>query len=40
MIFIKFIALIIKLIIVFFSFIFSKFIKMKIVREHFKYKII
>ena len=39
-IFIKFIASIVKFIIVFFSSIFSKFIKMKIVREYSEYKII
>ena len=39
-IFIKFIILIVKFIIVFSSSIFSKFIKMRIIREHFKYKII
>ena len=39
-IFIKSVASIIKFIITFFSFIFSKFIKMRIVRKYFKYKII
>ena len=38
--FIKFIALIIKFIIVFPSSIFSKFIKIKIIRKYFEYKII
>ena len=40
MIFIKFIVSIVKFVIVFSSSIFSKFIKMKIMRKHFKYKII
>ena len=40
MIFIKFITSIVKSIIVFPSSIFSKFIKMRIVREHLEYKII
>ena len=39
-IFIKLITLIIKFIIIFFSSIFSKFIKIKIMRKHFEYKII
>ena len=38
--FIKFITLIVKFIIIFFSSMFSKFIKMRIMREHFEYKII
>ena len=40
MIFIKFIALIVKFIIVSSLSIFSKFIKMKIIRKHFEYEII
>ena len=40
MIFIKFIILIVKFIIIFFSSIFSKFIKMKIMRKHLEYKVI
>ena len=38
--FIKFIALIVKFIIIFCLLIFSKFVEMKIMRKHFKYKII
>ena len=40
MTFIKFITLIIRFIITFLSFMFSKFIKMRIVRKHFEYEII
>ena len=39
-IFIKFIISIIKFIIIFFLLIFSKYIKMRIIRKHFEYKII
>ena len=38
--FIKFIILIIKFVIISFSFISSKFVEMKIMREHFEYEII
>ena len=40
MTFIKLVILIIKLIIIFSSLMFLKFIEMKIMREHFEYKII
>ena len=40
MIFIKLITLIVRFIIIIFSFIFSKFIEMRIVRKYFEYKII